>query len=338
MQCRSIEIKRIMNKGPDADRYLFSFRPDLDDLVSSIREEGLISPLILRERDNGELQVVCGFQRIQALQRLDVKHADAILLSGQSWPDGRCLRRSLLENLWNRGFNPVEKALLFTRLHDDFPERIPSLEDVFQGDLKIPVNPPSLEPHRFILTLPEPMLHSLARGTLSMGQAQLIRPFSDGTRLFLVRVMEACSLTLQESRQVAEWFQDRLGQDILMEKPGMGPGSVERLLTETLSPRKRAEKLLTLFRRMRYPMWESLKERFHEAKKGLGLPDRDIRISHDPTFETTEIRVQILAGSCNDFQAKIDLLSRASQEGKVRKIFDVLDPGSIHSGPNIYDV
>lgn len=327
MRCLDVELESVMNEGPDADRYLFSFRPDLDDLVSSIGKEGLLAPPVLKKRENGEFQVVCGFRRIQALHHLGVKRTEALLLSGESWTDGRCLRRSLLENLWHRGFNQVEKALIFTRLHDDFPECIPSLEDLLHGDLKVPANPRSLEPYRFILTLPESLLNSLARESISLGQAQLIKPFSEPTRLLLFRIMDACNLTLQESRLVVEWFQDRLEQDILKEKPGMDPDPIERVLTESPSPRKRSEHLLALLRRMRYPMLESWKDRFHAAVRDLSLPGKDIRISHDPTFETTGIRVQILARSDRDFSEKIDLLSQVAREGRMRSIFNALQVG-----------
>jgi len=325
MFLRNTEIGRILQQGTEARRYLFSYRTDLERLTASISRDGLLTPPVLRERPDGTLQTVCGSRRIQALKRLGAERAAALVLPPGRDSEVLCLRRSIQENLWHRGFNEVEKALLFTRLQDDFSRFLPHLEDLLQGELRPPREPRSLEPYRFLLALPEPVLTGLAEGRVSLGQVQLLRLFPPEGRVPFCLLMAECELTLQESRQAAEWLLDCSGQGDPLLTPA---GRVESLLDlpadRGVPPRKRAQRLLSILRGRRYPVLESWKERFANACAEAGLVREGLRLNHDPVFETTEIRVEIRGRSEAELAGRIEHLSRASAEGRLSALFQAL--------------
>ena len=72
---------------------------------------------------------------------------DAFVAPDREKTDADCLSRSILENRWHRGFNEVEKALLFTRLKDRSHHLLPELTDVLGKDLRVPREAEALEPY-----------------------------------------------------------------------------------------------------------------------------------------------------------------------------------------------
>jgi hypothetical protein len=326
MEYRRIRLAEVLHEGPEANRYRFTWRGGIESLAKSLQRDGLLTPPVLAERPGAGLQVVCGSRRIRALTMLGESEADALVLGPGEASEAACLRRSILENQWHRGFNEVEKALLFTRLHDEFRGLLPSVEDLLVGDLRMPREERSLEPYRFVLSLPAAVLDGLAEGRISLGQAQLLRLFPADRHEGFYRLMTACALTFQESRQAAEWILDlrnRAGSEA-GEKQGAVERLCEDLAREGIPPRQRAQSLVTLLRQLKFPLLESWREHFEEACLQAGLRQPGVRVSPDPSFETTEVRVELRVRSETELAAAIEHLSRASRQGKTRALFEAL--------------
>jgi len=88
----------------------------LNELVESIRERGIIQPLIVREVD-GTYELIAGERRWRAAKELGLAEAPAIVREAT---DREVLELALIENLQREGLNPVEEASAYERLHRDF--------------------------------------------------------------------------------------------------------------------------------------------------------------------------------------------------------------------------
>jgi len=321
MRYERIDLSKILQSGPEAGRFVFTFRPDLSDLVASIGKAGLLVPPVLRERSPGEYQVVCGWRRIQALLRCGNESVEALVGSAEELNEEECLRRSLLENRFHRGFNEIEKALLFTRLQDEFSSLVPLLADVLEGDLKVPQEPGAQDNYRFLLALSPSIQEGLARDRISFGQALLLRAFPVDFQPLFYGLMEGCGLNFQESRQAADWIREickRDGKDPNRLLESLHP---DDLLPGRMPPRKRAQALLAALRQERFPVLESWRRRFEEACRQAGVEQEGVQIVSDPTFETTRIRLQISAASEEELQGRLRALHQAAQEGRMKGIF-----------------
>ena len=324
MNYERIALQEIVQGSPDDDLYVFTFRPDLTELQASIERSGLLAAPLLKKTQAGFYRVVCGSSRIKVLRHLGCESVRAFVVSDNEWTDARCLSRSILENRWHRGFNEVEKALVFTRLEDRFPHLLPDLADALGEDLRMPRDPKSLASYRFILSLDEPIREALAREELSLGQVLLLRGFPVGAHGVFCRVMTECGLTLQESRKAALWCleaaaREGKGTSEFLEEVVTGP-----VLNEATSTQHRAQRLFTVLRNRRYPLAESWKARFASAWSQVNAQDKGIRVIHDPTFESTWIKVQIQATSAPEFTMRLETLAEAAREGKIEGLFQAM--------------
>jgi hypothetical protein len=247
------------------------------------------------------------------------------------WTDAECLSRSILENRWHRGFNEVEKALVFTRLADRFSHLLPDLADALGEDLKMPQEPKALASYRFILSLAEPIREGLARDELSLGQALLLRGLPVDAHGVFFRVMTECGLTLQESRKAAQWILEAAAREGKGASDFLEEVATRPVLNEAASPQQKAQGLFSALHTRRYPLIESWNARFATVRSKISAVDRGIHVTHDPTFETSRIKVQIQATSAPEFRQRLETLSAAAQGGTIEELFDAVsvDPSDL---------
>ena len=79
-------------------------------------------------------------------------------------------------------------------------------------------------------------------------------------------------------------------------------------------------------------MLEAWKARFAAARSEIGVHDKGIRISHDPSFETERVEIKIQAESGTDFRHKLEKLARAVQDGRMDQLFQALTVEPIDTG------
>ncbi|RKY38864.1 MAG: hypothetical protein DRP72_00995 [Candidatus Omnitrophota bacterium] len=89
---------------------------ELEDLKASIREKGIIQPIIVRKVGE-KFEVVAGGRRFQAAKYLGIKELPAII---REVSDKESLVLALVENLQRKNLNPIEEALAFKRLNEEF--------------------------------------------------------------------------------------------------------------------------------------------------------------------------------------------------------------------------
>src|SRR2546425_4900976 len=94
-----------------------SFSPEtLRELADSIKEQGIVQPLIVRER-NGHLELIAGERRWRAAQLLGLAEVPVILRQAD---DRAVLELALIENLQRENLNPIEEAQGYSQLIEQF--------------------------------------------------------------------------------------------------------------------------------------------------------------------------------------------------------------------------
>lgn len=94
------------------------FDPDaLAELVTSIREVGILQPVVVRELDPGRYQLIMGERRWRASREAGLETVPAII---RDTPDTELLRDALLENLHRQELNALEEAAAYAQLLEEF--------------------------------------------------------------------------------------------------------------------------------------------------------------------------------------------------------------------------
>jgi ParB family chromosome partitioning protein len=136
----------------------------LQELADSIRAQGVIQPLILRER-NASLELIAGERRWRAAQLLGLKEVPAIVREAD---DRTVLELALIENLQRENLNPIEEAVGYQQLIDQFELR---QEDVA---VKVGKSRVVVANSLRLLKLDADVQNYVRNGRLSVGHAKVI--------------------------------------------------------------------------------------------------------------------------------------------------------------------
>src|SRR5262245_31369117 len=88
----------------------------IDELAESIRQKGILQPLLVR-RVNGGYELIAGERRFRAAQRLGL---ELVPVTVRDVDDGELLEMALIENIQREDLNPLEEAQAYRRLIDEF--------------------------------------------------------------------------------------------------------------------------------------------------------------------------------------------------------------------------
>ena len=136
----------------------------LQELIESIREHGIIQPLIVRKVE-GKCELIAGERRWRAASQLGLKEAPVIVRQAS---DRDVLELALIENLQREDLNPIEEANAYQRLAKDFSLRQEDIAQRVGKSRSVVAN--SLR----LLDLHSQVQAYLAQGRLSVGHAKVL--------------------------------------------------------------------------------------------------------------------------------------------------------------------
>lgn len=115
---KPIELKvKISKVGPNKDQPRKQFEEDaLMELADSIRQFGIIQPLIVQEK-NGFYEIIAGERRWRAAKLAGLKEVPVIV---KEYTDLEVVEISLIENIQRESLNPIEEAIAYKRLLEEF--------------------------------------------------------------------------------------------------------------------------------------------------------------------------------------------------------------------------
>lgn len=145
----------------------------LEELVGSIREIGVLQPVVVRAVDEG-YELIMGERRWRATQAAGLDTIPAIVRDTE---DSDLLRDALLENLHRAQLNPLEEAAAYQQLLDDFGCTHEELA------ARIHRSRPQISNTLRLLKLPPLVQRRVAAGVLSAGHARALLGLSDGAAI-----------------------------------------------------------------------------------------------------------------------------------------------------------
>ncbi|RMD00886.1 ParB/RepB/Spo0J family partition protein [Aquitalea palustris] len=137
----------------------------LEELAASIRAQGIIQPVVVREVGLGEYELIAGERRWRAARKAGLAEVPAVV---KTVADEAALAMALIENIQRQELDPIEEAQGLKRLISEFGLTHESAADAVGRSRSAVSNLLRL------LALPEPVQHMLHQGLLEMGHARAL--------------------------------------------------------------------------------------------------------------------------------------------------------------------
>lgn len=188
-----ININRIL-PNPHQPRRDFDDEK-LEELAASIREHGVIQPIIVRE--NGDMyELVAGERRWRAAKKLGHTTIPAII---KEYTDGEVMEIALIENLQREDLNPIEEAAAYKQLMEEFGLTQDELSKKIGKSRSLIANSIRL------LNLPAEIQELLEKGAITTGHARSLLSLDDkGMQMELARRIIEEGLTVRDIERIVK--------------------------------------------------------------------------------------------------------------------------------------
>ncbi len=138
----------------------------IEELARSVREHGIVQPLVVTRAGENRYKLIAGERRFRAAQKAGLSSVPAVIK--EIAQEGDALQIALIENIQREDLNPMEEAMAYHQLHEEF--------GLTQEEISRRVGKERSTVANFLrlIKLPEPVKKLLASGQLSMGHARAL--------------------------------------------------------------------------------------------------------------------------------------------------------------------
>jgi ParB family chromosome partitioning protein len=188
---RKVPIE-LVSRNPKNPRKNFA-EEELQDLASSIRQHGIVQPVVVRPLPDDKYEIIAGERRWRAAQLAGLVEIPVIV---RDVDDRTALELAIVENVQRSDLNPVEEALGYEQLIAEHGYTQNDLGEIIGKSRSHVAN--SLR----LLKLPDPVRNMLFDGSLSAGHARALIPTSDPVAL--ARTIVSRGLSVRDAERLAQ--------------------------------------------------------------------------------------------------------------------------------------
>lgn len=182
---------------PNPDQPRKDFDPEeLENLAESIRVHGLIQPLTVREMPTGYYQIIAGERRWRAARLAKLSEVPVVVIDAD---DRKAMELALIENLQRQDLNPVEEALGYKSLMEDY-----GLTQE-EAATRVGKSRPAVANALRLLSLNPEVLELVRSGSLTAGHARAIASLkSEKKQLDAAKKVIALSLSVRQTETLCK--------------------------------------------------------------------------------------------------------------------------------------
>lgn len=173
--------------------------PDaLEELAESIREQGVIQPIVVRKKANNQYEIIAGERRWRAAQLAGLAEIPALIRDVE---DDAAISMALIENIQREDLNPIEEAMALMRLQQEF--------ELTQQEVAKAVGKSRAAVANLLrlMSLGEEIQKMLEYGDLEMGHARALISLDEQNQLSVAKTIVAKGLSVRQTESLVRHLQ-----------------------------------------------------------------------------------------------------------------------------------
>jgi ParB family chromosome partitioning protein len=167
----------------------------LNDLATSIKAQGIMQPILVRQIADSSYEIIAGERRWRAAQLAGLTHVPVLV---RSVPDNAALAMALIENIQRENLNPLEEAVGIQRLIDEFKMTHHLAAEAVGRSRSAASNLLRL------LKLPKAVQELLMENKLDMGHARALLPLESAQQILLANKIVLEQLSVREAEKLVQ--------------------------------------------------------------------------------------------------------------------------------------
>lgn len=298
------------------DRFRISYFFNLDPLLLSLKEIGLLNPPVVTWRDNS-YTLVCGWKRVLACQKISWSSVPVFIEEKKK--DEKLFLQAFYENLATREFSLLEKAEMIKKLKD-FGYKEKEIARNFLPLLSIPPTLNYLDLYLSASKMEKEVKKEVFEKNISLSTLKLLLNFKPVEQKYLISLITPVGKNKQ--KEIIQYLLEITKKnDTSVEKIFNLPSFKRILESAKLSSFQKSDQLRKLLRKIRYPRLTHREEKFEKFLKEIKWPP-EINIQPSSCFEEDWYGVNFRFKGEKELKEKVEKLHRVINKKDLSPLFD----------------
>ena len=297
---------------------------DRTRLTESIRNVGLIHPIILRSMESDRhFQIVSGFLRVKSCIDVPMKEIDSIVYRHDELSDIKALLLSLHQTATSRNLNLIEKSLALGKLSE--VSRMKKAE--IMNDIMPLLH---LEPSETILhnvvhlgKLTDEVKASIVQNDVTLGNALLFSEFSKEDQKDLLKLLSPLKPGTNRLKELLTTIDEIRHRDELPVREIIDSEMKTALANQNMPTPQKTEYIRKRLKEKRFPKLTSLEGTIQKNLRQLKLPP-EISLSTPPFLEGDRLKVEFSFKNVEELKKIINKLSDVSNQKELKVLLKML--------------
>ena len=312
-QLKSIPLNRIDTTD---DTYRITTRTNVDELLASIRHDGVLTPPFVIEKA-AQFTIVSGFRRITACKKLGLEEITVRALEPNLSPL-EYLRFAIADNALQRPLDLIEtsRSLYKLSVHLSTHQRL--IE--FASSLGLPSNPSVIKKIKDLCLLPAGIQSAIIADTISLSMAMDLKQLAPQCAMTFAQLFNEFKLSLNKQREIVTLVKEIARRETVSMHMVLGDRQLQDIIIDQdLDRGQKARELRIYLRQRRFPQIVKAEAMFEYRRKQLSLGN-EIKLIPPKDFEGTTYTVNMSFSSIAQLKALHTKLYRMIKHPGLKKI------------------
>ena len=299
--------------------FCLGWRKGTERLERSIEDHGLLNPPVLRQKSDGTFSIVCGFRRVQAVEKLGWSRITA-QVAGNAVGEAKLIELVVSDNRSHRNLNVIEQAQGIRKLTALDPDLDP---DSLASLLGFSANRKVFEKIRSLAALPEKVQAGLLEDAISFEAAVDLTTFSSAEAVAFFDLLSPLKLSQNKEKEIINLVYEIAQREGLSISEVLGGHDVKSVVNENdLNRGEKGNKLRQYVKKRRFPHLVKTEQKFDQAIRELKLP-ASFRLLPPANFEGENYSVCLSFKDVQGLKQGCKELKRLSDHPVMRKLFEL---------------
>jgi len=312
-QTKSIPLSRIDTTD---DTFRITTQTDIDDLLASLRHDGILNPPLVIEKTS-DFTIVSGFRRIAACKKLGREDIPVRVLHPDLSPL-KCLRFAIADNAYQRPLNLIETSRALQKLSGYLgtDRRIAESASI----LGLPSNLSIINKIKDLCLLPEIIQDGILNDAISLSMAVELKTLAPASAIAIASLFNELKMSLNKQREIVTLVKEIARRDGISQQKLLEDNQLQEIINDEDCDRgQKIRELRAYLRQRRFPQIVKAEAIFEYQRKQLNLGN-DIKLIPPKDFESTTYTVNMSFSSIAQLKALHTKLYRMIKHPGLKKI------------------
>jgi ParB/RepB/Spo0J family partition protein len=304
------------------DSFRITFSTHVETLAGSIKAVGIVQPIIVRHTVDGTYQIVTGYRRVLASQKLARQTIPVLIYEHTDLSVLQAFLFNLHDNLATRRLDLAEKATALQKLANIYAV---AEDELVKKYLPMMREEPSYKVLHQLLALEQcstPMKELIVVRDYALSTAARIAEFSPATQEALLSVLRPLRATTAKLNELLTMIREISARDAITVEDVLQRYQLLSVVADPgVAPAAKLAALRQTLRGVRLPTLAKKQEQFAGLLQDLQLPTQ-AKLTTDPFFEESKFKLECKFSGADELEAVFSNIQKAFERQTWHKIFD----------------